>query len=101
MSLPSTSGAINAADVIGLGADATVFGVGQHTSFALVEELLERGETDSRYALVVKDCFDWREDRPHLSSVLVECGPNSFAVNDKVATSGSPIRRMVDAYETT
>jgi len=89
---------VNPQDVLALG-QATIFGVGQSTTFAEVDEVMCRGALESRYVFVVKDCFDWSEDRRHLSSVVVESGADSFAVNEKVLGRNSPFRRMVDAYK--
>jgi len=89
---------MNAAEVISLG-EASLVGVGQYSTLAAVEDCMDSGAFDGQFVFVVKDCFDWNDERPHLSSVLVESGDNAFALDEKVVGANSPLRRMVDVYE--
>jgi len=97
MSTPKHS-KVESAEVIFDG-EASFVGVGQNTTLPMVEAEMAGGVFDTKYVFVVKDCFDWSEDRPYLSSVIREQGAGIFAVNEKVAGKSSPVRRMVDTYE--
>jgi len=89
---------MNPSEVISIG-EATFLGVGQHSTVAAVEDYLDSGVLEDEFVFVVKDCFDWSEERPHLSSVLAESADNVFAVDERVVGNNSPLRRMVDVYE--
>lgn len=91
-------GLLEGGDFIPAGPDLCFIGTGLRTNQVAIDQLLENDWFGTRRVAVVKDVFDWDQQRMHLDTVFNICSENCCVMLETIMGMHSPIRRLVTEY---
>lgn len=95
--IPS-SGRLEGGDFFPMGQDLCMIGVGVRTNMTAVWHCMDNDLFGTKRVAVVKDCFDWDQQRMHLDTIFNVITNDWCVLLEDVVGQQSLIRRYVDIY---
>jgi len=92
-------GKLEGGDFFPMGEDLCMIGMGLRTNMFAVNYCMDNDLFGTKRVAVVKDPFDWSQERMHLDTVFNIVNRSVVVLLETVIGGNSEIRRVVDVYE--
>jgi len=92
-------GKLEGGDFFPVGEDLCMIGMGLRTNMFAIQYCMDHDLFGTRRVAVVKDPFDWHQERMHLDTIFNIVNRSVVVLLDSVAGNNSSIRRLVDIYQ--
>ncbi|PRP77997.1 hypothetical protein PROFUN_04121 [Planoprotostelium fungivorum] len=92
-------GALEGGDFFPIGNDLCMIGLGLRTNWKAIHHCFDNDLFGTTHVAVVKDCFDWAQERMHLDTIWNIVHDTACAMLDVVIGGDSDRRRLVDLYK--
>eukprot|EP01114_Cavostelium_apophysatum_P016167 TRINITY_DN4547_c0_g1_i1.p1 TRINITY_DN4547_c0_g1~~TRINITY_DN4547_c0_g1_i1.p1 ORF type:complete len:828 (+),score=180.71 TRINITY_DN4547_c0_g1_i1:391-2874(+) len=79
--------------------DFVMVGMGLRTNFRAIDYCMKHDLFGTRRVAIVKDCFDWQQERMHLDTIFNIVHQTACVLLETTIGMNTPLRRLVDVYE--
>eukprot|EP00127_Corallochytrium_limacisporum_P003450 Clim_evm78s149 gene=Clim_evmTU78s149 len=91
-------GTLEGGDFYPCGKDLCMVGVGLRSNETAIRYLMDNDLLGTRRVAIVKDYFDYQQQRMHLDTICNIVGPRLMTILETTLGETSPLRRLVDEY---